>query len=402
MRVMQINSLCGAGSTGRIAVDISNILQSQGHECLIAYGREPAKGKVARWRIGSNLGIYHHVLMTRITDRHGFYSSLATRALVRKIADYNPDIIHLHNIHGYYINVEILFAYLKKAGKPVVWTLHDCWAFTGHCAFFDYADCDRWQTGCFSCPEKKVYPQSFVFDHSKGNYKRKKELFTSLEHVVLVTPSKWLQGLAKQSFLKKYPVEVIQNGIELGVFKPTGSDFRDKHMLGGKVVLLGVANVWDRRKGMEYFVQLESMLDAKKYKIVLVGVSEKQKELLPPGILAFTRTNSAEELAQIYTASDVYVNTTLEDNFPTTNMESLACGTPVITFRTGGSPESIVESCGTVVEKGSIIQLYDAIVSYADRMADRDGCVEKAKFYDKTERYKEYIDLYIRLINKAL
>src|SRR5665647_1342449 len=164
VRVMQINSLCGAGSTGRIAVDISNILQSQGHECLIAYGREPAKGKVARWRIGSNLGIYHHVLMTRITDRHGFYSSLATRALVRKIADYNPDIIHLHNIHGYYIHVGILFAYLKKAGKPVVWTLHDCWAFTGHCAFFDYAGCDRWKTGCFSCPEKKVYPQSFVFD----------------------------------------------------------------------------------------------------------------------------------------------------------------------------------------------------------------------------------------------
>lgn len=356
MKVLQINSVCGFGSTGRIATDLYKVLEEQGHECLIAYGRGTAPEGINSYKIGTNLDTYLHVARTRLLDQHGYGSKKPTIELVKKIKEYNPDVIHLHNLHGYYLNLEVLFNYLAQSNKPVVWTLHDCWAFTGHCAYFDYIGCDKWKDECGNCPQKKIYPNSYGLDNSYNNFNQKKALFTRLNNLTIITPSQWLANLVKESFLNKYPIQVINNGIDLNVFKPTSSEFRKKYHLEEKKIILGVANVWNQRKGFNTFIELSSKLD-EDYQIVLVGVTEKQKNNLPSNIIGINRTNNIEELAEIYTVADVFVNPTLEDNFPTVNLESAACGTPVITYKTGGSPESSY-SPACVVDKGN----YEAIL----------------------------------------
>ena len=393
MKILQINSVCGVGSTGRIATDLYKVLEEQGHECKIAYGRGNAPEGIDSIKIGSNLDNYAHVFKTRVFDKHGFGSINATKKFIEEVKDYDPDIIHLHNIHGYYINIEILFNYLKEANKPVIWTLHDCWAFTGHCAYFDYVGCDKWKEGCNKCPQKQGYPTSNVLDNSKYNYEKKKELFTSVKNMTIVTPSKWLANLVKESFLGKYQVEVINNGIDLEVFKPTESNFRVKHNLEDKFIVLGVASVWEERKGLKYFVELSERL-SEDYKIVIVGVNEKQKKELQQNILAITRTNNVKELAEIYTAADVFVNPTLEDNFPTTNLEALACGTPIITFNTGGSIECVNENCGVVIKQNNIDELYQTIIELK-----KDWNIEVNR-YDKKYKYNEYLYLYNMRGNK--
>ena len=395
MKILQINSVCGVGSTGRIAIDLYKVLEEQGHECKIAYGRGTAPEGIDSIKIGSNLDNYTHVFKTRVFDKHGFGSVNATKKFIEEVKEYDPDIIHLHNIHGYYINIEILFNYLKEANKPVVWTLHDCWAFTGHCAYFDYAGCDKWKSGCKKCPQKQGYPASNILDNSKFNYENKKELFTSVKNMTIVTPSKWLANLVKESFLGKYPVEVINNGIDLSVFKPTESNFKERYNLHNKFVVLGVASVWEERKGLKYFIELSKEL-SDDYKVVIVGVNEKQKKQLPENIIAITRTNNVKELVEIYTSADVFVNPTLEDNFPTTNLEAIACGTPVITFNTGGSAESIDNFIGIITKDKSVKSLITDI-DYSRSKISTNGFeflkIDKVK-YDKKIKFIEYINLY--------
>lgn len=396
MKILQINSVCGVGSTGRIATDLYKVLEERGHECKIAYGRGEAPEGIDSIKIGSKFDNYAHVFKTRVFDKHGFGSVNATKKFIKEVKEYDPDIIHLHNIHGYYINIEILFNYLKEADKPVVWTLHDCWAFTGHCAYFDYVGCDKWKSSCDKCPQKNSYPTSDIIDNSKFNYEKKKELFTSVKNMTIVTPSKWLANLVKESFLGKYHVEVINNGIDLDVFKPTDSNFREKYNIEDKFVILGVASVWEERKGLKYFVELSKVL-SKEYQIVIVGVNEKQKKELPKEIIAITRTNNVKELAKIYSSSDVFVNPTLEDNFPTTNLEALACGTPAITFDTGGSPECIDSICGCIIEKGSILKLSEKIEYLKNKVLNLqfNDCISKAiNSYDKNDKYIEYMKVY--------
>lgn len=391
MKVLQINSVCGVGSTGRIATDIHQILKEQGHESFIAYGRGEAKNCDNAIRIGNDVDVYKHVALTRLFDRHGFGSKKATIDFIKKIEELDPDVIHLHNIHGYYINIEVLFSYLKRSNKKIVWTLHDCWAFTGHCAYFDYVGCDKWKTGCYNCPQKNKYPQNIFIDSSGVNYEKKKELFTGIKNMTIVTPSKWLAGLVKESFLKEYEVKVIHNGIDLNVFKPVdGSNFRKKYSIEDKFVILGVANIWDERKGLKYFIELSKMLD-ENYKIVLVGLNEKQLKNLPENIVGIKRTNSLNELVEIYSAADIFVNPTLEDNFPTVNLEALACGTPVITFNTGGSVECVDESCGVIVNKGDIKELQEKIKTIKIK---KDYCFIQAKKFDKKNKFNEYINMY--------
>ena len=305
----------------------------------------------------------------------------------------------MHNVHGYYINIELLFNFLKEYNKPIVWTLHGCWAFTGHCAYFDYANCYKWETHCQKCPEKKSYPTSIFLDNSYDNFEKKKELFTGLKNMTLVTPSQWLAKLVKRSFLKEYPVIVINNGIDLNVFKPTPSAFRKKYDLENKFIILGVAYKWERRKGLDYFIELSKMLREKEA-IVLVGLSKKQIKDLPKNIVGITRTNSTKELAEIYTASDIFFNPTLEDNFPTTNLEALACGTPVITFNTGGSIEAIDNSTGYIVEKGDLQKVKKIIQKMEKEGKDTYSkhCIARANnYYDKNKKFQEYIELYEKL-----
>lgn len=397
MKVLQINSVCGIGSTGRIATDIHNILIEQGHESYIAYGRDLPKNCDTSIKIGNKLDNYKHAALTRVFGKHGFGSKKATKDFIEKVKEIDPDFIHLHNIHGYYINIEILFDYLKKAGKPVIWTLHDCWSFTGHCAYFDYTGCGKWKTGCNNCPEKNSYPASILLDNSKDNYQKKKEIFTGVNNLTIVTPSKWLAGLVKQSYLKEYPVEVINNGIDLDVFKPTQSNFRKRYNLENKFIILGVASTWDRRKGFKYFIGLSEKIK-KDEAIVLVGLSERQKKNLPKNIIGITRTNNVNELAEIYSAADVFVNPTLEEVMGLTNVEALACGTPVITFDTGGSVECIDEKTG-VVGKGNVDDLLVSTgkVKAKTKKLFVEDCILRAKqLYQKEDRFMEYINLYYK------
>ena len=403
-KLLQINVTVNHGSTGRIAEQIGDAAMDSGWDSYIAYGRGAGKSSSKTIKIGSKIGVYLHALLTRITDRHGLYSRFATRKLIRKISAINPDIIHLHNIHGYYINYRILFEYLQNTDIPVVWTLHDCWSMTGHCAHFEYAKCDRWKTGCYDCPEKKSYPASLLIDRSRRNYIEKRELFTSVKNMTIVPVSNWLGGVVKESFLGKYDVKVIHNGIDISTIQPLPSDIKERYGIVDKKIILGVASPWGRRKGLNDFFELHRHISSNKCQIVLIGLSEDQIKSLPNGIIGLARTESVEALAQWYSVADVFVNPTYEDTYPTTNLEAISCGTPVVTYKTGGSPESVTSETGRVVGKGDIASLAKAIelLCAEDREHLRKRCREYAvAHFDKQECFKRYLELYEKLINKS-
>ena len=387
MKVLMINSVCGIKSTGRIATDLADMLTEQGHTVKIAYGRESVPEKYNKYavRIGSDWDVRLHGGVARILDNAGFGSRRTTLKFIEWVKEFAPDIIHLHNLHGYYINVELLFEFLKEYNKSVVWTLHDCWAFTGHCAHFDLYKCYKWQTECSKCPQKKEYPKSLLLDNSRMNYNRKKQAFQGVNKLVVVTPSQWLAGLVKESFLQNYETRVINNGVDLTLFKPTDGDFRKRYNLEDKIIVLGVASAWGARKGLVDFIELRKLLDDR-YEIVLVGVSEEDKNILTKGMLGITRTDSVKELAEIYTASDIFVNLTYEDNYPTVNLEAQACGTPVLTYRTGGSVESVPEE--QVAEQGNLQDIVELIEKYEGKRASIQS------FYDKNIAFEKYIELY--------
>lgn len=400
MKILQINTVCGSGSVGRITVDIVHALEAQGDEGRIAYGRRTAPEGVPAFKFGSSLDMGVHVLHTFFAGTHGFASTGQTRKLIAKIREYDPDIIHLHNIHGFYLDVEALFSYLKEAGKPVVWTLHDCWSFTGHCAHFDYIGCEKWKTQCEHCPQyRSVYPYALFKDNSRENYQRKKAAFTGVPSLTVVTPSAWLASKVRESYLKEYPVRVVPNGIALDRFKPVDNGLRTHLGLEGKCVLLGVASMWEERKGYAYFAELADQLDDS-YQIILIGLSKKKMKTLHPKIHGVMRTDSIEELAEYYSMADAYVNTTLEDTFPTTNLEALACGTPVITFATGGSVESVDESCGKIVPKGDSEALLQAVRELKQKPLKWEACLIRAAQYDKNDRFREYLHLYRELVEE--
>ncbi|WP_349404110.1 glycosyltransferase [Clostridium perfringens] len=397
MKVLQINSVCGVGSTGRIATDLYKVLEEQGHECVIAYGRGTAPEGIKAIKIGTDFDNYMHVAKTRLFDKHGFGSTKATKEFIKKVKEYDPDVIHLHNIHGYYINIEILFDYLKKADKKIIWTLHDCWSFTGHCSHFDYIGCYKWKDGCDKCPQKKEYPNSILKDNSAWNYEKKKQLFTSLNNITIVTPSKWLAGLVKDSFLNRYSIKVINNGVDLEIFKPTKSNFREKHNLQDKTIVLGVASVWTKKKGLDYFIKLAKKLNDS-FKVVMVGISEKQKKRLPKNILAIPRTNNISELVEIYSSADIFLNPTLEDNFPTVNLEALACGVNILTFDTGGCKETIGNNDDCLVKNYDLYNLIYIInnIKLNNIKLNNIKCNIETK-YDKKNKYNEYLSIYNNL-----
>ena len=360
MKILMINVVCGIRSTGRICTDLATSLEKEGHEVKIAYGREyvPEQYRKYAVRIGSDMDVKFHGLKARLSDADGLGSKLATRRFLKWADKFNPDIIHLHNLHGYYINVPLLFNYINTRNKRIIWTFHDMWPFTGHSGTCDMYNCEKWKLGCGNCPAYREYPASFR-DKSLHNYKWKKILFSKEKNMTIVTPSRWLAGLVKQSFLKNKKIEVIPNGIDIKQFRPLKNDFKEFYDIRNKILLLGCATSWNAGKGLYDFYTLAEKLDDR-FKVVLVGLDKKQISLLPNNILGIERTNSVKELTQIYSAADVFINLTYADNYPTVNLEALACGTPVITYKTGGSAECLDGNNGRYFEKGDI----DSIINF--------------------------------------
>ena len=361
MKILMINVVCGIKSTGRICTDIAKKLEEQGHEVKIAYGRERIPKSAAKnaIKISTNFDVKMHGIKARIFDSAGFESKRKTKKFINWINEFNPDIIHIHNTHGYYINNKLLFIYLIKLNKKVIWTFHDCWAFTGHCCYFDYNGCNKWKELCHNCPQKKEYPKSFIFDSSQKNFILKKELFPKLQDLTIVVPSIWLYKIVSESFFKNNKIIVINNGIDTNKFKYRENKIKEKYNIINKKIILGVASVWSKRKGLDDFIELSKKID-NTYIIILVGLNKNEINKLPLNIIGIEKTDSPEELAELYSAADVFFNPTYEDNYPTTNLEAIACNTPVITYNTGGSIES-AKLFGYIVKKGDIESVIEKI-----------------------------------------
>lgn len=392
MKVAQINSVCGSGSTGKICVAISRLLTEHGIDNAIFYVQGNSDYPLGEKYMGS-CGVKWQALKAKVCGTYGFQSKRATLRLIKALDRFAPDIVQLHNLHGHNVHLGMFFSYLKEKKIKVFWTFHDCWAFTGYCMYFDMAGCDRWITGCENCPQRKRY--SWFFDRSRWLFEKKKALFSDIDMTV-ITPSQWLAELVKKSFLGNYPVKVIYNGIDLNIFYPRESNFREKYGIPkGKTVLLGVANKWEKRKGLDVFIRLAQQLDRGKYQIVLVGTNDAVDKRLPDNIISVHRTANQTELAEIYSAADCFINPTREEVLGLVNIESLACGTPVITFNSGGSPECVDATCGSVVACDDI----DALEAEITRIAEEkpftmESCLLRAKQFDQNERFKECIDLY--------
>lgn len=407
MKIVQINTF-PYKATGNIMMNLHKLLIREKYDSYVCWGRGRGSEGPREIVISDELGVKLHGAYTRLWDRTGFASKSATKRLLLNLDRIQPDVIHIHNLHGYYMNIEMLFRYIREHDIKVVWTLHDCWPFTGHCAWFDMCGCEKWKSGCHHCQQLGTYPASIGIDSSAWNWKKKREIFTGLD-ITLVTPSKWLAGLVKQSFLREYPVEVIYNGIDLNAFKPTRAEgLRRKYGLSGKPIILGVASEWTPRKGLKDLIEISRRMP--EVQVVAVGLTDVQRKSVPDTVKGIRRTADAAELAGLYSLADLFFNPTYEDNFPTTNLEALACGTPVVTYDTGGSPEALTfgrEKCGADV--GAVIRKkdprsvdYDLVVTSLRKIlksVDRkeinsDRCQMAASCFDMTTRLSEYLRLY--------
>ena len=401
MKILQIDVAVNVGSTGRIAEEIGLKILENGSDSFIAYGRNARPSASETIKIGNCIDQAYHLLQTRLSDRHGLYSISATKEFVKKIEKLNPDIIHLHQLHGYYINIKILFDFLNSFKKPVIWTLHDCWSFTGHCCYFIRFNCEKWKTVCFKCPLKNYYPKSWLIDNSTNNFKLKKLLFNRIDNLTIVPVSNWLGNMAKGSFLKEQRIEVITNGVDLNIFKPCNSDeLRVKHGLQNKHILLGVASLWSELKGLSDFYSLSLMIDSDT-RIVLVGLNKKQINELPENIIGIERTENAHQLAEYYSMADVFINPSLAESFGLVTVEAMACATPSVAYNSTASPELITPGTGIVVEKNNLPGL-----SAGTSQLIKDGkekytlnCINRVKEnFDKDKQYCKYIDLYNSLL----
>lgn len=407
MKVVQINTF-PYKATGNIMMNIHNILTAKGYDSYVCWGRGRSAENNHEIVISDSIGVKLHGLYTRLFDKTGFASQSATRRLITRLDEIQPNIIHLHNIHGYYVNIEMLFKYIRKNKIKVIWTLHDCWAFTGHCAWFDVCGCDKWKTGCNHCEQLYTYPASFGIDSSAWNWTQKKNLFTGLD-ITLVTPSIWLSKLVKQSFLKDYPVNVIHNGIDLNVFKPDWLERqREKYGLNEKPIILGVASEWTPRKGLNDLIEISKMMSDVQF--VVVGLTDGQIKSIPNTIKGIKRTADAAELAGLYSIADLFFNPTYEDNFPTTNIEALACGTPVVTYNTGGSPEALEigreksgGDVGCIIKKNDartvdnnivVTSLRKTLEKVKSKEIDSTRCRVAASYFDMKSRLSEYLRVY--------
>lgn len=397
MRILQVNQNYNFGSTGKIMKDINDLIVECGGESfmLTAYANGNADNMFVTERLPLYWAIRKNILFPRMTGLNGYRARRRTNKAIMWIESIKPDLVHLHNIHGDWINIGLLFDYLHRIHIPIVWTLHDCWSFTGRCSYFDQCNCNKWETVCRNCPDLKIYPQSYLFDFSTKMYRDKKKMFSSLDNMIVVTPSDWLGRYVKRSFLSQYPCITIHNGIDLGLFARKEEQYVGLQKEKRKIVL-GVAASWTQRKGLMDFYHIFSLLDPSEFVVVVVGLSASQKNKLPKGMVGIERTHNSEELAQLYSHAAVFVNPTYQDNYPTVNLEAIACGTPVITYNTGGSVESVTEATGIIIQKGDVRGLVEAIKTICSSGKDyTQDCLQYAHdYFNKFECYKDYIRLF--------
>ncbi len=394
MRVLYLNAY-GNGSTGRIVDSLKNECAMNNIEAISIYARERCDSPDTSIRCFNRIGFYNDVLMTRILDNHGLNNFSNTRHILRIIDEFQPDIIHIHNIHGYWMNYKMLFKYIKTKKIRVIWTFHDCWNFTGHCTHFDYIECEKWKTGCYQCPLKTEYPAGHLFDGSRRNYREKQNYFTLVEEMIIVTPSEWLADKVKSSFLKNFEIKVINNGIDISKFRYLESGKRKSIFLDGyDCIILAVASDWNEKKGLQFVLEMAKM--QKNWKFVIIGNIHNKVYLEKASNLLFiNRTDDISELAEWYSAADVFVNPTLEDTYPTTNLEAIACETPVVTFPTGGSVEIVRKTnMGKVTKSKTTSALIDAInACINDKIICDKEKVEK--LLDAKSVFSKYIDIYL-------
>lgn len=392
MKVVQIAGYA-SGSIKTISLNISDYLSQKGIENYIFYSFNDIQ-KDNGYFYANKAEIKANALASRIQGNYGFNSKRITERLIQKLKELQPDIIQLHNLHSHDINLDLLFTYLKEINIPVVYTFHDCWAFTGYCPYYTYARCNQWESGCKKCLLRNRY--SWFQDRSNILYNKKKELLTGLKQLTIVTPSKWLKEEVSKSFLREKECVVIPNGIDLKIFKPAQN--RVKELLGiqDKKMVLAVAFHLAEAKGANDLLKLNELLP-KNYRLVLVGLNEKEIASLPKNIIGVPRTNSQKELAEYYTAADLFINPTHEDNFPTVNLEALACGTPIVAYDVGGACEAFDSSTGIAVEENDIGGLRDAILKIMSKPKTCYPCREHALQYcDYTKMAEAYYELYVR------
>ena len=408
MKILQINSVVNSGSTGKIAEAIGKEILSRGWSSTIAYGRRLGRQKSSSnlFRIGGRWSQFLHLMSTRLFDNHGLFSTRATKKLIRLIDRENFDIVHIHNLHGYYVNYEILLSYLAKTEVRVVWTLHDCWSFTGHCSYFERVGCQKWVTECKSCPQLQTYPRSLLKDRSNKNFLLKKALFKKLDYLTIVSVSNWLNSYVSRSIMGEKTLEVLHNGIDVSTFKPMPMDSNELLKLNnaiGDSFVLAVANVWTVHKGFNDLFELRKKMP-NDIQLVVVGVTSKQKRLLTDGMVGIERTENVHQLAMLYSAARVLVNPTYEDNFPTINLESMSCGTPVVAYDTGGCKEAITSETGIIVETGNIDSLSKGVHYYIDinnygKVSQ--NCRTRAKtHFNQNKVFKRYISFYENITNR--
>lgn len=394
-KLLIINITCNQGSTGKISEQVGLMMKQRGWDVYLAHGaRRVNTSELKTIPFSSVKGEYLHALKSLLFDADGLGSTKATKRLVEKIKEIGPDVIQIHNLHGYYLNYPVLFEYLNSTNIPIVMTLHDCWAFTGHCVHFVIAGCEKWKTECHDCVLKNKYPKkSILWDKSKRNYALKKKYLASNANLHIVAVSEWLGALVRLSFLKNNPLHVFHNGIDLDTYKPQVKPN------DGIFRILAVSNVWHKDKGLYDIYKLRELLPGEDYAITLVGLSERQIKSLPSGIAGITRTSNQQELVELYSNADVLINPTYADTFPTVNLEAMACGTPVVTYETGGSPESLTEKTGIVVKQGDVNGMAEAIKSLEVKPLSPKDCRKHAEErFDKDRCFMSYVSLYEQLL----
>lgn len=394
-KLVQINTVCNT-STGRIMGNIQREAIRQGYDAVSFVGRRKVFEDVPCEKFGNPFSFWLHVAWNTAFDRQGYASWFHTRRLVSRLREIQPDIIHLHNLHGYYLNLPVLFRYLNEefTGK-LFWTFHDCWPFTGHCPHYVMAGCDKWILGCHHCPNKKVYPISFFLDASSKNYEDKKKMFSHLEKLTVIVPSEWMAAQVRQSFFRGYPLKVISNGIDLKLFsyRPDSRVFGKYHIPQDKKVLLGVANIWEHRKGFEDFMQLAADL-SDDYRIVMVGVSKRQLKMLPGNVIGIERTGDQKELAALYSVAEIFINPSLEESFSLVTVEAFACGTPVIVLDTSAVAELVTPDNGIVLHEHESADYLRAIERIETMRLDRKKVAQTARKYDVDKINAEIVALY--------